>query len=230
MSGSADDIRTRIDRVRATIRRAAERSDRDPRAVTIVAAAKQVPADVIRLAVEAGVTAVGENYVHELLDVRAALGDLAVRWHYIGTLQSGTAHRVADASDVVETVAGERAARRLAGRAARAGRRLDALVEVDFTETRAGVAPDDVSALVDVLVPLEGLSIRGLMTVAPITGTAEEARPFFARLRELRNRVRDRHPEVLDLSMGMSLDYEVAVEEGATMVRVGTAVFGVRTP
>jgi pyridoxal phosphate enzyme (YggS family) len=230
MNQSEEDVRARLESVRTAIGRAAERADRDAAGVTIVAAAKGVPAKSIRRAAEAGITAVGENYVRELLARRAELGDLAVRWHYIGALQTGTAGRVADTSDVVETVAGERAARRLAGRAARAGRTLDALIQVDFTDARAGVAPADVRALVDILSPLQSLSVRGLMTVAPITGGAEGARPFFARLRDLRDRVRERHPEVLDLSMGMSLDYEVAVEEGATMVRVGTALFGPRTP
>jgi len=227
---SVRDIGANVARLRASIANAAERSGRDPSVPTIVAAAKGVPADAVRVAAEAGITAVGHNYVHELVRMRSVLDDVSVAWHYIGTLQTGSATRVADASDVVESVAGERAARRLAGRAARAGRALDALVEVDFTHMRSGVRPEAVGAFVDAVAALEGIRLRGLMTVAPIMATAEAARPFFVRLRELRDRVRDRHPEVLDLSMGMSLDYEVAVEEGATMVRVGTALFGPRPP
>jgi hypothetical protein len=153
-----------------------------------------------------------------------------VRWHFIGALQSSTAHRVADLADVVHTVAGEHAARRLAGRAARNERTVDVLIEVDFTGERAGVGPDEVPAAADRVAGLEGVRLRGLMTIAPPTPDAEDARPWFRRLRELRDVVRERHPDVLDLSMGMSSDFQVAVQEGATMVRIGTAVFGTRTP
>jgi pyridoxal phosphate enzyme (YggS family) len=228
VNDSGESLGSRLDRIRAAIANAADRADRDPSEVKIVAAAKRVPAGVVRRAVDAGIDAVGHNYVQELSAMRRELDDLALRWHYIGTLQTGSATRVADVSDVVETVAGERAVRRLAGRAARAGRHVDVLIEVDFTDGRAGATPENVPPLIDVVTPLDGIAVRGLMTVAPLTGSAEEARPFFRRLRELRERVRDRHPEVLDLSMGMSLDYPVAVEEGATMVRIGTALFGPR--
>ena len=232
MLGTVDATRERtlanLDQIRARIAAAAVRSGRAPAEVTLVAAAKTVPVERVHWVVEAGVTAIGENYVQELRDAREGLGGLACRWHYIGALRSSTAHHVADLADVVETVAGERAARRLAGRAARAGRTLDALVEVDFTGERAGLDPADVAAFADLVASLEGLRLRGLMTIPPLTTTAEEARPWFVRLRELRDRVRENHPDVLELSMGMSLDYEVAVEEGATMVRIGTALFGAR--
>jgi PLP dependent protein len=231
MVGSDDEILHNLARIRAGIARAAARAGRDPGSVTLVAAAKTVPARAVRLIAEAGVTAVGENYVQELRAIRPELVDLgAVRWHFIGTLRSGTAHQVADLCDVVETLAGERAVRRLAGRAARAGRTVDGLLEVDFTGERTGVRPDQVPQAADLLAGLDGVRLRGLMTLPPLTLTAEEARPWFVRLRELRDRLRERHPEVLDLSMGMSLDYEVAVEEGATMVRIGTALFGPRKP
>ena len=151
-----------------------------------------------------------------------------MRWHYIGALQAGTAHQVADAADVVQTVGGERAARRLAGRAARSGRVLDVLIEVDFTGARSGVPPERAPATADLVTALEGVRLRGLMTIPPLTPTAEGARPWFVRLRELRDRVRRTYPDVLELSMGMSLDYQVAIEEGATMVRIGTALFGPR--
>jgi pyridoxal phosphate enzyme (YggS family) len=232
MLGVVDVPRERVlanlDEIGSRIGAAAARAGRAPQEVTLVAAAKTVPAERVRWVVEAGVRAVGENYVQELRDARAGLAGLGCRWHYIGALRSSTAHHVADLADVVETVAGEHAARRLAGRCARAGRTVDALVEVDFTGERAGLAPADVGAFADLVASLEGLRLRGLMTIPPLTDTAEEARPWFARLRELRDRVRENHPDVLDLSMGMSLDYEVAVEEGATMVRIGTALFGAR--
>jgi hypothetical protein len=194
--------------------------------VRLVAAAKTQPVDPIRWVVEAGVTSIGENYVRELRDVHDAVP--GARWHYIGALQTNTAHHVAALADVVETLSGVRATERLARRAADARRTLDCLIEVDFTGSRAGVAPEDVAAFADLVAGLDALRLRGLMTIPPAGDTGEDARPWFRRLRELRDRVAENHPGVVDLSMGMSLDYEVAIEEGATMVRIGTALFGPR--
>jgi pyridoxal phosphate enzyme (YggS family) len=232
MPDSRDRILANLAAIRETVSRAAGDAGRDPQSVCLVAAAKTVPPDVTRWVVDAGVTAIGHNYVKEL---RAAVGSSAlaghpVRWHFIGSLQSGTAHLVADLADVVETVSGERAARRLAGRAVRDGKTVDVLLEIDFTGVRSGLAPDDAAAAADSVSSLEGLRLMGLMTIPPPTPTAEEARPWFAGLRDLRDRLRENHPDLLELSMGMSLDYPVAVEEGATMVRIGTALFGPRTP
>ena len=214
--------------MRGGIARACERAGREVGEVRLVAASKTVPAEAIRWALDAGVTDFGENYVKELRDKHAAVPD--ARWHFIGTLQTNTAHHVAALADVVETLAGGRATQRLARRAAASGRTIDALIEVDLTGERTGVAPDEVAATADAVASLEGLRLVGLMTIPPLTEHAEDARPFFAQLRQLRDRIRERHPEVLELSMGMSLDYQVAVEEGATMVRVGTALFGPRVP
>ncbi|HEY7399537.1 MAG TPA: YggS family pyridoxal phosphate-dependent enzyme [Actinomycetota bacterium] len=212
--------------IQAAIERAAARAGREPGEVTIVGAVKTVPVDAIRTAFELGVTNLGENFVRELRDRAPRFPD--ARWHYIGTLQSGTAHHVADLADVVETLSSERATERLARRAAAAGRTIDALIEVDFTGERSGTPPERTASLADRVASLEGLRLVGLMTVPPIPTRAEDSRASFARLRELRDRIRDTHADVLELSMGMSLDYEVAVEEGATMVRIGTALFGER--
>jgi hypothetical protein len=212
--------------IQAAIERAAARAGREPGDVTIVGAVKTVPVDAIRTAFELGVTNLGENFVRELRDRAPRFPD--ARWHYIGTLQSGTAHHVADLADVVETLSSERATERLARRAAAAGRTIDALIEVDFTGERSGTPPERTASLADRVASLEGLRLVGLMTVPPIPARAEDSRASFARLRELRDRIRDTHADVLELSMGMSLDYEVAVEEGATMVRIGTALFGER--
>jgi PLP dependent protein len=225
----ADDrdlVRRNIEEVRARIADAAARSARDPDDVALIAVTKTIEIERIRWAVDAGVAALGENYIQELRRKRDAVP--GVSWHYIGTLQSSTAHQVADHADVVQTVAGERAARRLAGRAARSRRTLDALIEVDLTDGRAGVSPADLAAFADLVGSLGGLRLIGLMTMPPIPTDPEDSRPFFARLRRLREELQERHPDVLESSMGMSLDYEVAVEEGATMVRIGTAVFGPR--
>jgi pyridoxal phosphate enzyme (YggS family) len=221
-----DLVRRNVEEVRSRIAEAAGRAGRDASDVRLVAVTKTVEVERIRWAVDAGVRALGENYVQDLRRKRDEITGVA--WHYIGTLQSGTASQVADHADVVESVAGERAARRLAGRAARSGRTLDALIEVDLTEGRAGVRPGDLPAFADLVASLEGLRLIGLMTVPPIPRDAEDSRPSFARLRELREALQERHPDVLESSMGMSLDYGVAVEEGATIVRIGTAVFGSR--
>ena len=230
VSAHAEEIASNLDTVRRRLADAAVDASRDPAAVRLIVVTKTVPVATIRDAIAAGARDLGENYVNELREKRPAIEDPEVRWHFIGALQSSTAQHVADLADVVHTVAGERAARRLAGRAARDGRTLDALLEVDFTTERAGLSPEAVPSVAKLLASLEGVHLRGLMTIAPLTPDAEGARPWFRRLRELRDTLRERHPDVLDLSMGMSLDYQVAVQEGATMVRIGTAVFGARTP
>jgi pyridoxal phosphate enzyme (YggS family) len=226
MTAGRDEVVHNLHVIQAAIARACDRASRDPGSVLLVAAAKTQPVETIRWVVEAGVTAVGENYVRELRDVRDAVP--GARWHYIGALQTNSAHHVAAIADVVETISGERGTARLGRRAAALGRTLDALIEVDFTGSRAGISPDDTGPFADLVSGLEGLRLRGLMTIAPIGETAEDARPWFRRLRELRDAIRENHPDVVDLSMGMSLDYEAAVEEGATMVRIGTALFGPR--
>jgi PLP dependent protein len=228
MTATRDDVTANVDEVRGGIARACERAGRDVAEVRLVAASKTVSVETIRWALDAGVTDLGENYVKELRDKHEAVPD--ARWHFIGTLQSNSAHHVAALADVVETLAGGRATQRLARRAAASDRMIDALIEVDLTGERTGVAPEEVAATADAVASLGGLRLVGLMTIPPLTEHAEDARPFFAQLRQLRDRTRERHPEVLELSMGMSLDYQVAVEEGATMVRVGTALFGPRVP
>jgi len=219
-------VHRNIAEVWSRIAAAAARSGRDPEEVSLVAVTKTVAAEQIRWALETGITSLGENYVQELRRKRDEID--AATWHFIGTLQSGTAHLVADHADVVQTVAGERAARRLASRAARSGRTLDALIEVDLTDGRTGVRPSDLPVFADLIASLDGLRLVGLMTMPTIGQSEEDARAPFARLRQLRDELREQHPDVLALSMGMSLDYEVAVEEGATMVRIGTALFGPR--
>ena len=221
-----DAVRRNVVEVRSRIAAAATRSGREPEDVSLVAVTKTVGTEEIRWALEAGITSLGENYVQELRTKRGEID--GATWHFIGTLQSGTAHLVADHADVVQTVAGERAARRLAGRATSSGRTLDALIEVDLADGRTGVRSSDLPAFANLIASLEGLHLVGLMTMPAIAQRPEDARVPFARLRELRDEIREQHPDVLALSMGMSLDYEVAVEEGATMVRIGTALFGPR--
>lgn len=223
-----DEVQHNLRTIRARIAAACARADRDPSGVTLVAAGKTVPAEVLAWVREEAVEHFGENYVRELRDKRDRVP--GATWHFIGTLQSHTAHRVAELADVVETVVPGRAMSRLGRRASERGRRLPALVEVDLTGGRAGVAPEDLQEATDELARTEGLALAGLMTLPPLPASAEDSRPYFRRLRDLLDEVAERHPEAVELSMGMSLDYEVAIEEGATMVRIGTALFGARPP
>jgi pyridoxal phosphate enzyme (YggS family) len=223
---SREAVLANLEQVRARIGRACARSDRDPATVRLVAAVKTVEPEAIDWVRDAGVTDVGENYVKELRVKRASLDGLV--WHFLGTLQSHTAHVVAEHADVVQTLVPGNAFARLARRATERGVSLPALIEVDFTSRRTGLAPEDVERFADEVAATEGVDLVGLMTIPPPTATPEGARPWFARLRELRGLVASAHPGAAGLSMGMSLDYEVAVEEGATMVRIGTALFGAR--
>lgn len=225
---SREAVGDNLSRIRGGIRRACERAGRDPEGVRLVAATKAVPPEAIGWAFEAGVRDFGENYVQELRAKKEAVP--GATWHFIGTLQSHTAHHVAELADVVETLAPGKATTRLARRAAERGRRVPALIEVDFTGERTGVRPEACAAFADEVAETDGLSLAGLMTLPPMPQRPDDTRPYFRRLRELRDEVAARHPEAVELSMGMSLDYEVAVEEGATIVRIGTALFGERTP
>jgi PLP dependent protein len=214
--------------VREGIARASERAGRDPGSVRLVAVTKSVPVQAIEWVLEDGVTDIGENYVRELKGKREAIG--GAQWHFIGTLQSHTAHRVADLADVVQTLSPGSAVARLSRRASEQGRKIPSLIEVDFTGGRTGVAPDACPAFADEVASHDGLELVGLMTLPPLPETPEGSRPYFVRLRELLASLAHRHFGAVELSMGMSIDYGVAVEEGATMVRIGTAIFGERSP
>ncbi|MEW6060109.1 MAG: YggS family pyridoxal phosphate-dependent enzyme [Actinomycetota bacterium] len=223
-----EDVVANLARVRRGIAAACVRSGRDPTGVRLVAATKTVPPEVVRFASEAGVLEFGENYVQELRAKRPAAPDAV--WHFIGTLQSHTAHHVAELADVVQGLIPGKAALRLARRAAERGRQIPVLIEVDSTGERTGVSPEECEAFAGEVAEMEGVELAGLMTLPPMPESPEDSRPYFRRLRELLTRIGRIHPAAVELSMGMSIDYEVAVEEGATMVRIGTALFGERPP
>ena len=223
---SRETVLANLEEVRSRIRKSCARANRDPSAVRLIAATKTVEPEAIGWVRDAGVTEVGENYVKELLSKRASLDELT--WHFVGTLQSHTAHVVAEHADVVQTLVPGKAVERLARRAVERGASLPALIEVDFTSRRTGLAPEDVERFADEVAVADGLELVGLMTIPPPMASPEGARPWFERLRHIRDLVGSAHPAATGLSMGMSLDYEVAVEEGATMVRIGTALFGAR--
>jgi len=154
--------------------------------------------------------------------------EVPATWHFVGKLQAGTASKVARHADFIHSAEPGHALDLLAGRTMRSGRIIPCLAQVDFTGRRQGVRPEDAEAFLQQAVSIEGIRMIGLMTLPPLTQEPEASRPIFARLRHLRDRLRIPHPELVELSMGMSGDYEVAVEEGATMVRIGTALFGPR--
>jgi pyridoxal phosphate enzyme (YggS family) len=225
------DLRSRLDDVRERIARAAARSGRTPDAVTLVGVVKTVPPDVVRIGLEAGLTDLGENRVQEAEEKIAAIGRSRSRWHLIGHLQRNKAGRAVDLFDRVHSVDSEALADALSRFAARAGRKLPVLVEVNVSgeATKFGVPPGDVERLAAHVLGSPGLALDGLMTVGPRVSRGDDARPGFARLRALRDAAeRALGARLPELSMGMSADFEAAVEEGSTFVRVGTAVFGSR--
>jgi PLP dependent protein len=199
--------------------------------VRLIGVVKRVPAEVVREAVALGLEDLGENRVQEAKAKIAAVGRSAARWHMIGHLQSNKAGAVVELFDRVHAIDGPGLARELSRRAVAARRTVPVLVEVNVTgeATKFGVAPEALEALLTEVARLPGLALDGLMTVGRPVAEAEEARPDFAKLRSLRDRAASNVGLSLpELSMGMSGDFEVAVEEGATLVRVGSAIFGPR--
>lgn len=217
--------------VRARIDAACARAGRPPGAVTLVAVSKTVAADRLHAAVAAGLTTLGENRVQEGEDKRPAVP--GATWHLIGPLQSNKARRALAAFDLIESVTSSDLGRRLDRLVpeVRPGARYPVLlqVNVDRDPAKAGVAPDEAEAVVADLAALPHLEVRGLMTIGRFGVGEEEARATFRSLRALGERLRERVPALgPELSMGMSDDFELAVEEGATIVRVGRALFGER--
>ena len=226
-------IAANITHVQERIAAACRRAGRDTREVKLVAVTKTVPPDRIRLAYEAGLRDFGENRVQEAAAKRPALSDLTVTWHLIGHLQSNKARPARELFHWVHSVDSLRLAEKLHQSAVCSGDRLPVLLEVNLggEATKAGVGESEVIKLVEQIAPLETLEVRGLMVIPPFFEDPEQARPFFRRLRQLAREVEARgvpNVSLQELSMGMSHDFEVAIEEGATIVRVGTAIFGPR--
>ena len=222
----ASDAAGALARVRTRIADAAARAGRASDPVTLVGVSKTVPVERVAEVAAAGLRDLGENRAVEMHRKAAALPD--VRWHFLGKLQRGTVRHVADVASVVHSGEPGDAVDQLARRSAAHGRVVDVLAQVDFTGLRQGTDPADLPAFLRHLHTLPGIRPVGLMTLPALGTDAEAARPSFVRLRELRDDLATTWPGLVELSMGMSADYEVAVEEGATMVRVGTALFGRR--
>lgn len=228
---------TASERFRALMARitcAATRCGRDPAAIRLVAVAKTQPADLVREMVLAGARIIGENYIQEARDKFDALNDQPIEWHFIGHLQSNKAKYAVRLFDLIHTVDSWSLAQELDRCAQKAGKLQPILVQVNLSgeTTKSGVAPDQATALVQAIAQLPHLRIKGLMTLPPFFDAAQQARPFFSALRELRDRLAGHalpNVDMQELSMGMTGDFEVAIEEGATLVRIGTALFGERS-
>jgi len=230
-------IAENVARVRERIRLAASSAGRDPDAITLMGVSKTFPPESIREAYDSGIRVFGENRVQEFASKADVLRDLVeARWHLIGHLQSNKAAKAADLFHAVDSLDSLKLAEKLNDAARASGKTLRVLVEINVggEEAKSGVAPD--SAELDQLLAqapqLASLEFCGLMTVPPYSEDPQGARPFFRKLRELREQIAGRRlPSVNmdELSMGMSHDFEVAIEEGSTCVRVGSAIFGNRT-
>ena len=220
------DIRANLERVRERVARAAERAGRRAEDVLLVGVSKTVDVARIRAAIAAGLGALGENRVQEARDKITELGR-PVQWHLVGHLQTNKVRDALELFDVIHSVDRIDLARELDRRARAKGRPIDAFVQVNVGGelSKGGWPPDAVETAIGAISALAGLKLRGLMTIPPAVERPEDGRAWFRMLRKLS----ERHG-LPELSMGMSADFEVAIEEGATMVRVGTAIFGPRLP
>jgi hypothetical protein len=230
---SAGQIAARRDELLGRIARAAERTGRDPGAVALLAVTKTHPVEVVRQAALAGLTRFGENRVAEgTAKIAALAGEFpALEWRLIGPLQSNKAKPALQYFSVIESLDREKLAARLEGLLAPEGKILPVLLELNLgaEETKSGSPPELAEVLASAALACSHLEVRGLMAVPPFTEDPEGGRPYFKRLKEIRDRLADRFGKPFpELSMGMSHDFEVAVEEGSTEVRLGTVLFGPR--
>lgn len=218
--------------VKRRINDACSLAGRDPATVTLLAVSKTFPPALLRAAYAAGQRAFGESYVQEALPKQAALADLDIEWHFIGPLQSNKTRHVAEHFSWVHSLDRLKIAERLATQRPRELAPLNVCVEVNVSgeASKSGCAPDEAAALCRAVVALPRLRLRGLMTIPAPSANPDDARPQFARLRALYERLNQQGLMLDTLSMGMSDDLEAAILEGATIVRVGTAIFGERRP
>jgi pyridoxal phosphate enzyme (YggS family) len=220
--------------IQERIRKAALRAGRDPVAIRLVAVSKTVSAESIQEAITAGVTILGENYVQEARNKIARIGK-QVEWHFIGHLQSNKARSAVDLFSTIHSVDRLSLAEALNQEANKQGKILPVLIQVNISgeESKSGINPQETLQLLERIAGLQHLSVQGLMTMPPWFEDPENARPHFNALRKLREELANKKihgVSLQELSMGMSGDFEVAIEEGATLVRVGTAIFGPRSP
>ncbi len=229
--GAIDD---NLKKVNARIAASCARVKRDPAEITLVAVAKGRSVDEIAQVVAAGASGIGENRVQEALlkfnDKRLAISDKPIRWHMIGHLQTNKVKDAVKIFDLIHSVDSLKLAQEIDKQAARINKVQDVLIEVKTSPeaTKSGIPPEDAAALIRDIAQFKHIALKGLMTIAPIVKNPEEARLFFRTLRELRYRINDMRLAICDmpiLSMGMTDDFEVAIEEGSNLVRIGRAIF-----
>jgi pyridoxal phosphate enzyme (YggS family) len=239
VTGFAESFVDKLNRVEARIAAACQRAGRPREEVRLMGVSKMHPAEALADAAHAGLTLFGENRVQEFDTKRDRLRQLNVSGaevHLIGHLQSNKSARAAEVFDGIDSVDSLRLAQRLNDAAAKLGKNLPVLLEIKLSDepTKAGLSPEgpELQSLLEQLPKLTHLTLRGLMTIATLNENPETARACFRRLRALRDKLAPQHPslDLRELSMGMSGDFEIAIEEGSTLVRIGTALFGNRSP
>ncbi len=227
------EFKARIDNILNRISKAARAAGRDPSDITLVAVSKTFPAETVAAANDAGLDTFGENYVQEALKKIEALSGRSIHWHFIGHLQSNKAKAAVKHFQLIHSIDRMTLAKAVAKEAKKNRKVQPVLVQVNIgrEKTKSGVDPDKTASFIHEICGLDGIEIRGLMAIPPYTRNPEDARPYFKALARLFEKIRKEFSELSgfsELSMGMSGDFEVAIEEGATIVRIGTAIFGER--
>ena len=228
------DVLGNVQRVRQQIARACNRAGREEGAIKLVAVTKTVEAELIKKALRAGVTCLGENRVQEGVAKRLELAEELFEYHLVGPLQTNKVNKAVDCFDWIETIDSIELAQRIDMACSVRGKCIKALIQVNLAkeQSKSGIEEDSLTELAEQTQSLRNLSVRGLMAIPPYFERPEDVRPFFRRLRELLEQLKIRLRSDVsweDLSMGMSHDFPVAIEEGATIVRIGTAIFGERS-
>ena len=227
----SSELRLHLQEIEDRIARACARASRNRSEVKLCAVTKSVPVERIQSAIDLGLRVFGENRIQEAAQKLSQIQSRAdVQWHFIGHLQSNKARRAIELFDTIQTVDSWSLAERLDRIAKELDRTVNVMLEVNLggESTKTGLKAEEVDELTDRISHLSNLNLKGLMTVPPFLEPVEQVRPYFSRMRELRDLARKRYPNLEDLSMGMTHDFEIAIEEGATIIRVGTALFGPR--
>ena len=226
------DLKKRLENVKDRINKAAFKCGRDPESIHLVAVSKTISTNRVREAIMAGVTTLGENYVQEARNKFNVLGTFPVSWHFIGHLQSNKAKYAVRLFDLIHSVDTLKLAHELNKQSNKVNKIQDVLIQINISKepSKSGSDIQNAANLIKDIVLLENVSVKGLMAMPPFFNNPEKARPYFIALRDIRDQIQKVFPGVVlnELSMGMTVDFEVAIEEGATLVRIGTAIFGER--
>ncbi len=227
------ELKTRLENVLNCIKKAANVRGRDPETIRLVAVSKTIPTDMVKEAIEAGVKILGENYIQEARKKFDALSSYPVSWHFIGHLQTNKAKYAVRLFDLIHSVDSLKLAHELNKQAKKINKIQEILIQVNISmeSTKAGVYEQDALSLIKDISHIENLSVKGLMTIPPFFDEPERARPYFSALRKLRDQIKKESiPNIAmdELSMGMTGDFEAAIDQGASLVRIGTAIFGKR--